>query len=508
MKKSLLIGLSAALSFSWRIAAAQQTNTELLAQTLSLGYGAPVEIEISEQNCQIIYPEVQIKEFVYDENSQTSELKKNEQQQALEQKVVATLAKTTASCVKVADFKDMAQYQVINTEPRKLLAQIYNLSTLPFVKDIDIKTFNETMQIVPQIGLVSGYKLNIANASYTQIDETTGLKKEMGNLADLSVNTSITPEAQTVKYLTDTQLKGLNLSLPMVSMRIGSEHQVTEITYNTADENFDYANLLKNFMALESSRSRVIAKDIKIGSDLFDAGLSFDMEVKSRAERTAAGNMDSFGDMMIDNIAFTGDFLEKSKQPQSISINAQFNNIAMSDFAKLNEIQMKALETESENAEIDERELVAVLDGILDKAVFVEDVAIKFSAADIKAHFELYRRNKYLQGQGELTVNNFYNIFPELKICQSNPLTTECVQNPMYNELKNYLDLQKDHSVNVFEFTENGIFLNKKRIADPIEIDLQKIMENSSLDDDIHAELATDKNDFSDTEISEEITAE
>lgn len=458
---------------------AEQNQTEpqipnkLMLETLSLSYGAPVELTIDENNCQVLYPAVEIKEIATPAQDETT------QDQNIEDKVIITpIAATTAKCSPINDFNGLPQYKVEHTSSDKLLAQIYNYLEIPAVKDINIKTFKEEQTIVPQLGLISSEKIHIADAVYTEKDEETGLKNEIGNLQELTWQENVSHSADTIKYYTDIQMHNFNLVLPIFSMHIDSEHQAAEVIYKNDDKKpFDYTNLLQNLSAFTSSRSRAVAKGIRLKSDLFNMGITYDIEIKNQAKTKSNGLLDSSGNIAFNNIVFTGDMLPKHQQPQSIALEMAVNHLQLNNLVQLAQMQQEILS--NDNAEIDEEKMIAILDEILDTANFIADIRVKFAHADISSHFKLHRKDNYLQGEGKITINNLFGIFPEIKTCQQNPQDPQCTQNMILTELSTYLDISKNNSVNTLKYTSTGVFLNNKKIAEPIKIDLREIIQNN-----------------------------
>ena len=480
------------------VIAEENNENDLLVQALSQIYGAPVEVKIDEQNCQVTFPKTDIKEIVYEEDENDKDTV------TTEEKIIGTVGKTIAECKPADAFADMPQYTIVHHSADKILAQIYNQSTLSFVKDINIKTFTEEMNVVPQIGLVSAYKMHLEDASYTEKDETTGLKSEIGNLKDLSIDTSVTQAGDKLKYLTDMQFNNFNMVLSLMSVQIASGRQVAEATYNVADFNqFDYTNLLQNFLSLDSSHTRAKIKGIKFKSDMLNMGIACDMEIKNQADLKSDGNMDSAGKMVINNLHYDGDFIEKHQQPQSISMTFSLNDIKMQTLAKLAEMQVQALD-KGDDFEIDEKEMIDGLDDVLDTAKLQETIAIKFVDAEVSVELNLQRKNNFIQGDGEINIKNLYNVFPELEECRQNPKAPQCAQNPVVLMGADFIDINKNNQSVKIKFTDKGIFVNGKKTGEAIELDLQKILQE---DDKVGTSVDADdagNADIEDTEAAPE----
>ena len=487
MKKTGLYFSLALLAFN-ASASAQEINSEentpneLLAETLSLSYGAPVEIYIDENRCQVDYSAVEIKE-IENQATETAEPAQKNEAAAEPKTIITPIDKTTAYCSKIGDFNGLPQYRLTNTSINRLLAQIYNHFSIPLVKNITAESFSEEQTIVPQLGLISSERMALNKAVYTENDEESGLKKESGNLQKLTIKKDIIHQGQNVKYLTDLQLNKLNILFPMFALRLNSEHQATEVVYADSAENpFDYTNLWQNLAAFVSSRSRAVINGVSLKSDFLGFGLSYDMEMKSQSQVKPDGILDSTGIIEVNHLSFTGDMLEKHQQPQSIIIKSELNNLKLQNILQLGKVQQEFMEDES--SEIDEEKLIAILDEILDTSNIITDVKVNFAQAHINAHFDFYRKNNFLQGEGILKINNLFNIFPEFKKCAQNSNAPECAQNAVYQELVPYIDLSKNISVNKLKYTEQGIFLNNKKIAEPVEIDLHKIIQDSADDNE------------------------
>jgi hypothetical protein len=480
------------------IIAEENNENDLLEQALSQIYGAPVEVKIDEQNCQVTFPKTDIKEIVYEEDENDKDTV------TTEEKIIGTVGETIAECKPADAFADMPQYTIVHHSADKILAQIYNQSTLSFVKDINIKTFTEEMNVVPQIGLVSAYKMHLEDASYTEKDETTGLKSEIGNLKDLSIDTSVTQAGDKLKYLTDMQFNNFNMVLSLMSVQIASGRQVAEATYNVADFNqFDYTNLLQNFLSLDSSHTRAKIKGIKFKSDMLNMGIACDMEIKNQADLKSDGNMDSAGKMLIDNLVYTGEFIEKHQQPQSISMTFSLNDIKMQTLAKLAEMQVQALD-KGDDFEIDEKEMIDVLDDVLDTAKLQEIIAIKFVDAEVSVELNLQRKDNYIQGDGEISIKNLYNVFPELKECRQNPKAPQCAQNPVLMFGSDLIDFNSDNPTSKIKFTDKGIFVNNKKVGEPMELDLHKLLKDDDNANLSANEAAKEEIDLEDTEAAPE----
>lgn len=469
--------------------AQEKTTDSLLAQTLSQTYGAPVEVKIDEQNCEVRFPKVDVEDVVPTEENANSEPKTTDKDSTnIQTQVVATLPETIAKCEQIEGFAGMAQYQIVHHSADKLLAQIYNHLPMPFVKDVEFKSFTEEMKVVPQTGLVSGYKMHFDDAIYTETDATTGLKSQIGNLQDMDIDTTVSYDNDLMKYLTDAKFNNLNLVLPMMSMKTGSYHQAAEVVYKIENpQTFDYTNLLQNLTSLVSSRSRAVIKDVKMNIDMAGMGISFDMEVKSKSNLQDNGKLDTTGNMVVNNLQYVGDIIEKSKQPQSIEMDVSLNDVNMQTLAKLGEMQAEILE-QGEDAEIDEEELINLLDEIVDTAKWYEKIEVKFADARAMVEVSLQRINNYLQGDGQISVNNLYNIFPELKDCRQNPKAPQCAQNPVLMFGSDLIDFNSDNPTSKIKFTDKGIFVNNKKVGEPMELDLHKLLK----DDDV-ANLSADE---------------
>ena len=237
-------------------------NNEKLANTLSLLYGAPVDVRITGSNCTIKYPETKIEEEVQQYIAPTTP----DEQPRYEMKTETTvIPETTPECRKTEDFYGMAQYKITSTTPETLIAQLYNFTNLSFFKNFEIKTFKEEKTIVPELGLISSDQFRMADAVYTQKDPTTGLKSELGNLKELTYNQKVTRDNDIVKYRLDSKLDTLNLALPFFSMQMKSIQSAAEMDYKfSVDDKFDFGNIVQNFKYLTRSKSRSVGKGIKM----------------------------------------------------------------------------------------------------------------------------------------------------------------------------------------------------------------------------------------------------
>lgn len=504
MKKSALCTLALSLA-ALNANSAAAFDADLLSKTLSLSYGAPVKAEISEDKCQIIYPEVKMEQDIYapDADVKNSAGKKT---------ITETIPATTLDCTKMADFKNYAQYKAVNNSTNRLMGQVYNLIPLPFINELEVKSFQEEIQVVPELGFTSAYNLNFAEASYTEKDEESGMKRDVAVLKNLVSKYGIYPLGDGYRYLYDIEFKNFNIMLPMASLHFGPYHQVAEAVYQPNEKQpFSYTDMLQNVTLLKSSRTRVTLKDVKISSDMMDAKISFDVESHSDADVNASGMLDSAGTMTIDNIKFTGDILDAAKQPKKISFDVFFDGLNLQSLSSLIGFQQKLQELaesgasdseiEAEISNYNYDEIVKSLNEALDTAKLRETVKVEFADAEIKAVFEFYRKDMYLQGYGNFTINNFFNIFPELKECQSNPQAQACMYNPFYAGLSEYIDLSKNPAKCNLMFSSDGIFLNGEKVSEPLKLDLQEIFSNDNLssgsaDTSLGQSASSDSDDF------------
>lgn len=455
---------------------AETSDVEKLTVLLSAAHGAPVKVDITDEKCQIVYPAVEIEEnLLADEQDE-----KNEPQEA--EVIKTTIEETVADCAKVEDFDGKAQYKITNSAPNSIIAKFYNLSGLAFVKNLDIKTFNEEVFVVPELGLISADKLHVADASYVEKDDTTGLKSELGNLKDLVSEQTITKEGDKIKYKTEAKLDSLNIALPIVSVHVGSEKQVAELEYQQpTDRAFNYQNMLQNLEDLLLSKSRLVAHNIKINVDMVGFGLTFDMDTQNRSEKKNDGLFEAIGNIIMDKMVFTGDMLEKSKQPQSVIMKYSLKGIQTKDVQLLTQIQKDKLEN---NKEPDDAELAKILDSMTDSLTMVTNIKIKFAQGDISGKLAARKKNGYLQGGFRVQVSNLFAIFPEFQKCRNNPNAAqmkECAMMPIYEGMGDFIDITKDNSETVIKFNEHGVFKDGKKIGEPIELNFQKMQQEHAI---------------------------
>lgn len=475
----ILVCLLAMISFlnSFKVQA-EEKNTPL-EQTLTLAYGAPVKVNISNEICEIIYPEVEmeVSSFVLVQPT------KPDEQPHYEIKVnKIPVPQTVAKCAKINDFNGKNQYKATHNSPNKMVAQVYNLSSFSFMKDVDIKTFKEEISVVPELGLISAGDLHIADASYTQTDSTTGLKSELGNLKDLKVTQNIEEDNGFIKYKTNMLLDSLNIALPIFSLQIKSDRQAADLEYKIPEgASFDYANIWRNFEYLVLSKSKAAAKGVNLVMKLFDFGISFDLDTKNYAKISDNGLMDTSGNMLISNVVFSGSMIDQAKQFKSMAMKFDIDAISPKSFATLNKIQQDKIESQTQP---DQEELAKLLDEMLNTAIVKTDLDINFANAKATAKFNIQKKNGYLFGDGKVSITNLYNIFPNMEPCLNNPQAQnipQCSQNYMFTELSKIVDVKKDNPVTEFKFSEQGVFRNGEKVGEPIELNFQKILQEQKL---------------------------
>jgi len=464
-------------------------NNEKLANTLSLLYGAPVDVKITGSNCKIKYPETKIEEEV----QQYIPPATPDEQPRYEMKTETTvIPETTPECRKMDDFYGAAQYKITSTTPETLIAQLYNLTKFSFFKNFEIKTFKEEKTIVPELGLISSDKFELADAVYVQKDPTTGLKSELGSLKGLNYDQKVIRDNDVVKYRLDSKLNALNLALPFFSLQINNIQTAAEMDYKfAADDKFDYANIVQNFKFLTHSKSRSAGKGIKFEIGFLDVGFAGDFENKNSVELKPVSKVfDGSGSFLLSHVLFTGNQLDKAKQFQSFGLVYKVNNMPADSVVKLGEIQKKRQEKLVELMQSDQKpvnlnsdeydsDFAKILDDVLDKGSVVIDTKVKFPSGSIAIHSDIKKKSGYLFGDVKVSVNNLYGIFPERKQCMNNPLADtvpECQKPSMLDSLKDYIDVTKDNSVTIFQFNGMGIYKGNQKIGEPIELNFQKMI--------------------------------
>ncbi len=467
--------LSALISFP--VHAEGETSSKI-AQALSTLYGAPVEVEIKDENCKISYPEVTVEEEQVeykpsptDENEMTVETKT----------VTSTIPATTPICKKIGDFAGKPQYKITNDSPNKILAQFYNFTSFAFFKDIEIKNFSEETTIVPELGLISADTMRIGDAVYVQKDPTTGLKNELGNLKEFNYSQKVEQDKDKLKYRVDATIDTLNIASPLVSVQVKSEQQAALFEYKVSpDGEFDYTQGIQNLKNFIGSQSRALAKGIKINVDFMNAGLVFDIDMKGDIRLNKDNEFDIISKTVINNISFSGNMIEKNKQPRAILIKYSMNNINLVRLLDFINIQQAAMESETtpDSSKYD-AEFAEIMDDIMEKALLKMEFKIKFSNAEISGVFDMKRENDYLTGTGKVSVNNLFGIFPEQKACLSDPLSEEkpeC-QDPIFLGLQEVIDITQNNSVNVYKYNQNGVFKNNEKIGEAVELNFKKMMQ-------------------------------
>lgn len=479
--KIRLIGLLSAAALFCQPVAAQEDNAQRLAKTLTDQYGAEVKVDIDGASCKIKYSEVKIEEeeteYVpspTDPNEVTVQTKK----------VTTTIPETSPLCEQTDSFYGLPQYKITDTSPNRFLAQIYNLSTVNLADGFTAQKFREEMLVVPQLGIVSADKLQIKDAVYTQKDKSTGLKTEIANLKDFIMEQKVSKDDKIIKYKLDTQLDTLNIVLPFFSLQIPSQRHSSELEYKLVDgKDFDFTQMLQNLELLQFSKSAAAGKGIKIHTDFADAGAVFDFSSRGDVSQSKPGYLDFVADFKLNNISFIGDFIDAAKQPKSVEMEYRFSDLNTQSATRLAEIQQKIQQNDTADLEnIDDKEMAALLDNLVDKAKMIFEIRINFAKADMHGKFDFSRKNGYLFGTGTLSVNNLYNLFPEQKQCFNNPQAESipaCSDDnfAILSGFAEYIDISQNNSESIFTFNEKGIFKGNEKIGEPIELNFEKMMQ-------------------------------
>ena len=393
-----------------------------------------------------------------------------------------TIPATVAECKRIEDFKSYAQYQVSVNSLHKFMSQIYNSFNLAFVKDMTAGSYKEEMKMVPELGVISYSKLQINDLSYTKKDEITGLKSEIGNLGSFDFQQQVIDENNMIKYDANVSMDSLNLAFPIFSLHIKNEKHRSEVSYEMPnDVAFNYRQMIENVPFLSAINYSALIDDVKIGTDMFGFNLGFDADVKNTIQRENKENYYILGQTVFNNISFSGGFLDAfinpNIKPRQISLKYSIKNIAVADIITLSKIPDRDEDlTDEEQKKVDEQ-TAEIIDEMAKKIKFNANTEIKFVAADINGIWELEYKNGYLSGEGKIKVRNLFNIFPEQKQCVNNPQADkipEC-NNMILSELEDLIDITKNDSETVYKFTEQGVFKNNVRIADPVKLDIKKM---------------------------------
>ncbi len=493
MQKSVL-SVAATIAILWGRSVWAEDVSASLSQVLSRAYGAEVEAQTSADQCRVRYPQVAIEDEVVKykdgDNSETT---------VETETVVTTVAETEAECLKIDDFKNYPQYKIRITSPNKLKAQIYNNFKLAFIKDIAIKEFVEEIDVVPALNFIRSNNLQLNDVSYTETDATTGLKSEIGNLKNYQLNRRLYAENGKIIQDTDMSLEALNLVLPFFSLQIKSEKQIARVEYTEpTDGEFDYMNMINNLPHLLSAKSSATSHGIKIGADMFGLGISFDTEIKNNVQRTDKDTVYALGSMMLKNISFNGDLLEKSSQPKAVTLKFAIQDIPSASFNKLSKIPVNVnidiedynfnnAEPENKTPEEDtDYGLMSaqIMDEIAEAAKLSGKTEIAFENADITVDYLFERRNNFLHGTAKIKVTNLFDIFPKQKRCLSNPAASVCNDNFLFTSLRDLIDTTQNNSETVYRFEGQGVFKDNKKIADPVELNFEKMYRESQKEED------------------------
>ncbi|MBR1825051.1 MAG: hypothetical protein IJ770_00490 [Alphaproteobacteria bacterium] len=468
--------------------AAEVSDAEKLARILTASYGADVSVKTEEKSCQVTYPqtviEEEVTEWVESPTDKDTLTPKTE-------KVTSVIAETKAECTKVEDFKSYPQYNISISSPEKFLAQIYNQFKLSFLKDIDVKTFSEELNIVPELGLVRVHNLHLADASYTEKDKTTGLKKEVGHLKDYALKQQMSENDIGVKYNVEMSLAELSAVLPFFSLQIGSEKQRSDIEYKIPENgDFNYTEMLQNIPLLTDAKSSAIIKDIKIGTDFIGMSVGFDISTQNSTSQGDEKFIKTVGKMSLDNIAIIGDLISNEKKPKSIVLKYSLKEIPTENLLELIDIQQakKAQTDESDDkiAQIDEQ-YAKILDKVAQTAKIAAGIEVLFADASVSGECSFERQNGYLHGINTVKVKNLFNIFSEQKQCIDNPKANEfaaCGSDFIFESLKDMIDTTKNDSETVYKYTEQGVFKDNTRIGDAVELNFEKMYQEKKKQDE------------------------
>ena len=455
---------------------AQDINTEKLAQVFSKQYGAPVEVVINADSCVLKFPAVEIKE----EKNKFVPSPTNKEEVKVETKTEITpIAATELTCRKINDYNGKAQYKVENSSPNRLIAQIYNLSTLSFLKDVEMKTYTEEFNFVPELGLISATKRNIIDATYVEKDEETGLKKEIGNLRNLTSNEEISESGENIKYRIDATFDMFNLDFSLGTVQIKNMRQAADAEYRRPQTTeFDYTKLLHNYAYLLSSRSRVAVQGVKIDLPLFGTKVAFDVDTKGNIALQPDSNMKIDGNTIINNIALNDNVPEFVKQLRTIAMKYVITDISQQAVGKLADLQEKAMA--DENA-VNEEEFARILDELFDTSKVHMDVKFLYANASISGSADYQKKNGYLNGTAKIVITNLYNILPEAKMCANNPRADEMPECAMILGLGQAIDITKNNSEINFRYDEKGLYKNGTKVGEPIELNFHKMwLENKA----------------------------
>ena len=441
-------------------------------------YGAPVKLNMNNNECKIQYSKVEVVEktphMVQPENP--------EDKPRMEVKTITSyIPETTGECSQIEDFEMWKQYQIINTSSKGFLARMYNFLHMPFFKDIKIGNFEEKIYVVPQINLVSFIKTNVSDIVYGETDKNTGLQREIGNLKNLTMNRNIKKEGKKIIYNDSILLNNLNFVSPMFTIHLNSVSNKTDGEFSILEkEKFDTQSLDLIFSKTETN-----INNFRFDLGLFGIMTEFNVNVSSYIRHSSKEYMDIIGELSVNNINISGKLMEAKnssiKNLKNISLKYGLKNINTKNLGKLKDIKNNELKN---NEKVDEAEKEKIIDEIINNSDLLFSLKSEFTNGKMGLKINVKVKNGYLVGKSNFEAQNLYDIFPEFKKCLNNPdaqSVEECKEGSLFDSLSKYIDMNKNSSSVIFDINEKGVFLGQKKIGDPIELNSNKMKNEKDL---------------------------
>ena len=483
-----------------------------LEQALSEDFGGKVKVDISTDQCRVLYPETQaqdLTDFFLSVQRAAADGQRPDIEHMEPQSV--TIAQSEATCQKVDDFKTQAQYHILASSPDKLKAQMANMfAGVSLVKGLKINSIREEWDVVPEMKWTRAQNVKAQGISYVQPDPETGNEETMITLHDFFNQEEWTEESNKITYQMDTSFHGLDFNVGLFSAQVPSSQEHLKISYILPENaQFDYHQMLNNLPYIDAAKSKTLFKGIKVGIPVLEFSTSFDIGTNNSINRTEQGAISLTGALFLKNINIPMISTDTEKLPKNVEIKYALKDVPADILDELSQMIKENKENESRAQQLllsilkrdtsavnilnqlrekigteDESKLrlARLLDRIAEKAKLIINVDTYFANADILLTLSLTRKNGYLNGIGSIKVDHLFNLFPQQANCAKKTSYSRfmhnektCPSDDMFSSLGMVIDTTQDTSKTIYTFTEQGIFKDDVQIAPPVELNFEKM---------------------------------
>ena len=394
--------------------------------------------------------------------------------------------------IKIEDFNGKSRYKLSSNSPARLQNIAHNLFAFHnFVP----ASYSEELHFVPEIKEIVSQYVKAENVTYSEKDETTGLKSEIANLKSLNFKSTMVPSDGKMTYSVDWNANDFNLKHMMFSMSIKSIVNKMIAVFEDNGQK-EYSKLIMDAGAGINSSSVMAINGFSV--EAMGNPLTMDIKVSTKAERDIANNSLKIN-AGTDFYNISSPLLNEFKLNRLV-IKYLFKNIPVDAVKQISSMQEKMLEeviADKDNTgvkKIDDKyqkELMLVVDDVLAKMEFKMQISGVFEDANLNFIVATKKAGDYIVGNAKITVENLDKIIPDYsKICTQEQKTSpdslpaSCMKAGLTEGIRSKIDLSKRTTNNKGQtvdtvsivLNETGIYVDGKKVSEPIKFNIQEFL--------------------------------